>query len=562
MAALLDIRMIRFGSVCSGIEAASVAWLPLGWECAFVSEIEPFACAVLAHRHPDVPNLGDMTKLVDEGKLNGTAIDILVGGTPCQSFSIAGLRKGLDDDRGNLAFEFLRIAREARPRWLVWENVPGVLSSLSHPSPDPRPPEIDLDSGDGPEDGEEVVVDDSYEAIESRDFGCFLAALSELGYGFAWRVLDAEYVRTRRHPRAVPQRRRRVFVIGYTSRSGRPDWRPPAAVLFDPESMSGHPPPRRKAGKATAGLTANGAGASGADDNQAQAGHLVADVSPAVTSKWSKGTGGPAGDECQNLVCSEAAPPLTGNSYGDHKSREGLLIPFDTTQITHKANYSNPKSGDPRHPLASSAHPPAIAFQSKASHTNSMNPSDVAPALDVGKGDGIAIGIHANASEPIIGEGVMPTADTKARDLAVAVSLRGREGGSTAELSEGVSPAIRASQGGGDKQHVMIPAQPVAGTLDANLGTGGACPERAESHVPHSDRTLFGNVMTVRRITPTEAERLQGFEDSYTLAPYRGKPAADGPRYRALGNSMAVNVMTWIGVRIQMMEEILREGIE
>ena len=513
--------MIRFGSVCSGIEAASVAWLPLGWECAFVSEIEPFACAVLAHRHPDTPNLGNMTKLVDEGALNGTAIDILVGGTPCQSFSIAGLRAGLDDDRGNLALEFLRVVDAARPRWVVWENVPGVFSSLSHPSPDPRPPDIDLDSGNGPEDGQEVVVEDSYDADEDHAFGCFLAGLQELGYGVCWRVLDAQSIRTRRHPRAVPQRRRRVFVIGHLA-----GWRPAVAVLLEPESMSGHPPPRRKAGKATAGLTANGVGVCGADDNQGQAGHLVADVSPAVTSKWSKGTGGPAGDECQNLVCSEAAPPLTGNSYGDHESREGLLTPN------------------------------AVAFQSKASHTNSMNPSSVAPALDVGKSDGIAIGIHANASEPIVGEEVMPTADTKTRDLAVAVSLRGREGGSTAELHEGVSPAIRASQGGGDKQHVMV--QPVAGTIDANLGTGGACPERAESHVPHSDRTLFGNVMTVRRITPTEAERLQGFEDDYTLVPYRGKPAADGPRYRALGNSMAVNVMSYIGFRIQMFEETCR----
>lgn len=216
---------MRFLSVCSGIEAASVAWEPLGWEAAAFAEIEPFPSAVLKHHYPDTPNLGDMTT-IDHGKLG--PIDLLVGGTPCQSFSIAGLRKGLGDDRGNLALEFVRLALSTRPRWIIWENVPGVLSSNG-----------------------------------GRDFGSLLGALGEIGYGFAHRILDAQFF-------GVAQRRRRVFVIGYLG-----DWRPPAAVIFERESLRGNPPPLRRTGPPVAALTATGIGTCGADDNQGQAGHLI-----------------------------------------------------------------------------------------------------------------------------------------------------------------------------------------------------------------------------------------------------------------------------------------------
>ena len=199
----------RYGSVCSGIEAASVAWEPLGWRPAFFSEIDPFPRAVLAHRFPEVPCHGDFTTI---GGGDYGAIDLLVGGTPCQSFSVAGLRGGLGDDRGNLALEYLRLADRKRPRWLVWENVPGVLSSNG-----------------------------------GRDFGAILGGMVELGYGFAYRVLNAQYVRVDGLERAVPQRRRRVFVVGYLG-----DWRRAAAVLFERESLSGHPAPRREAGESVA----------------------------------------------------------------------------------------------------------------------------------------------------------------------------------------------------------------------------------------------------------------------------------------------------------------------
>jgi DNA (cytosine-5)-methyltransferase 1 len=184
---------VRYGSVCSGIEAATVAWHPLGWTPAFFSEIEKFPRAVLQHHYPTVPLDGDFTTI--KGDEYGP-IDLLVGGTPCQSFSSAGLRKGLADARGNLALEYLRLVDRTQPRWIVWENVPGVLSSN-----------------------------------QGRDFGSLLGALAELGYGYAWRVLDAQYF-------GVAQRRRRVFLVGHLE-----DWRPAAAVLFERESLCGNPPP-------------------------------------------------------------------------------------------------------------------------------------------------------------------------------------------------------------------------------------------------------------------------------------------------------------------------------
>ena len=198
---------MRYGSVCSGIEAATVAWDALGWEPAFFSEIEPFPCALLAHHYPDVPNFGDMTKF-QEWPL--AAIDVLVGGTPCQAFSVAGLRKGLADPRGNLTLTFLAIAERYRPEWVVWENVPGVLSD------------------------------------RTGAFGALLGGLAELGYGWAYRVLDAQYF-------GLAQRRKRVFVVG----SAR-GWAAAAAVLFESASLQGHPAPRREARERVAASLTSG----------------------------------------------------------------------------------------------------------------------------------------------------------------------------------------------------------------------------------------------------------------------------------------------------------------
>lgn len=230
-----------YGSVCSGIEAATVAWHPLGWKPSFFSEIEAAPRSVLAHHYPNVPLHGDFTTI---GANEYEPIDLLVGGTPCQSFSIAGLRGGLDDDRGNLALEFLRLAQRTRPKWLVWENVPGVLSSNG-----------------------------------GRDFGSILGGLVECGYGFAYRVLDAQYF-------GVAQRRRRVFVVGYFG-----DWRPAAAVLFERHSLQGHSAPSREKGKEVAGTLTRGTfdGGAGGKPEGAAVNHFIPEVAGTMISRSQSG---------------------------------------------------------------------------------------------------------------------------------------------------------------------------------------------------------------------------------------------------------------------------------
>jgi len=425
---------LTFGSVCSGIEAASVAWKPLGWRASFVSEIEAFPRAVLAHHHPETPLHGDFTT-IRAGQYE--PIDLLVGGTPCQSFSVAGLRGGLADDRGNLALEYLRLADRLRPRWLVWENVPGVLSSNG-----------------------------------GRDFGAILGGMVELGYGFAYRVLDAQFF-------GVAQRRRRVFVVGYLG-----DWRPPAAVLFERESLSGHPAPRREAGKESAsgapcgdegGDLARSLRARSNASHREDSDTYVPLISPTLRAGGNK-TGG-------------------DRPHGTDVDTCDSLVVFDTTQITSAANYSNPQPGHPCHPLAAGAHAPAVAF--------SIMP------MNSGK-------------------------DFKGRetDIAQPVMAAGPAGG---------------NQGG---DYVVQPlAAPVVARSLTRRHDGSPCADRGPDVVVHQS--------AVRRLTPRECERLQGFPDDYTLIPWRRGMSADGPRYKALGNSMAVPVMAWIGRRIEAVENII-----
>jgi len=366
---------MKYGSVCSGVEAATAAWHPLGWEPQWFSEIEKFPSAVLAHHYPDVPNLGDMTQF-KEWPID-RSIDLLVGGTPCQSFSVAGLRKGLDDPRGNLMLTYLAIAAQYQPKWLVWENVPGVLSSQ-----------------------------------RGRDFGTFLGALGQLGYGFAYRVLDAQYF-------GVAQRRRRVFVVGYLG-----DWRRAAAVLFERESLSGHPAPSREAGQEAAPTVTQGAPFSRTGNQRVEAEAIVAQC---LTTR-------------------------TGSAY-------------DPTTETL---------------------PIAFGAQNSANQGDSVS-TEVKPTLDKSKTPAVAFGID--------------------HDLNAAKELMG--------------PLIRGPQG--------------------------------------APRNSISQGTQVRRLTPTECERLQGFPDDFTQIPWRNKPAEDcpdGPRYKAMGNSMAVPVMRWIGERIQMVESL------
>jgi len=398
---------MNYLSVCSGIEAATVAWHPLGWNPVAFSEIESFPSQVLKHHYPTVPNLGDMTKF-KEWQIESN-IDVFVGGTPCQSFSVAGLRKGLDDPRGNLMLTYLAIAKQHRPRWLVWENVPGVLSSA-----------------------------------DGRDFGSFLGGLAVCGYGFAYRVLDAQYF-------GVAQRRKRVFVVGYLG-----NWRPAAAVLFERESLQGHPAPSREKGERIAPCVTNGPPFSRTGNERVEAEAMVI-------------------HETVGALCADTHP----GSYSGQDAYTGRLIPqpipFDTTQITSPQNGNNPKSGDPCHPLAAGAHPPAIV--------QSME--------------------HLSAYS--IRE------DAKANTF------------SATELE--VANALKALQ---------------------------------PSPQSHHAQTFVAQKIAVRRLTCVECERLQGFPDHYTDIKPKGKQTPDGPRYKALGNSMAVPVMNWIGQKIQKVEDIIK----
>lgn len=418
---------MRYLSVCSGIEAATVAWHPLGWQPVAFSEIEAFPCAVLSHHYPTVPNWGDMTKFQE---WPDAAVDLLVGGTPCQSFSVAGLRGGLADPRGNLALTYLAIADRYRPRWLVWENVPGVLSS-----------------GGG------------------RDFGAFLGGLGHLRYGWAYRVLDAQYF-------GVAQRRRRVFVVGYLG-----GWAGAAAVLFERHSLQGHPAPRREKGKAAS----------------------------VIPSRSSAGGGLGTDFDCDGgLICANSGDVgycLTASAQQSLDAETETLIAVAHTLRGEGFDASEDGSGDVTHPLGRNQGQEAcIAFSSK-DHGGDAS-ADLAPTLRAMPHDGS----HANAGDQ-------------------------------------VAVAFQEAQTGCREYDT-------AGTLRAN-GPG---------HDPVGTRVREG--MAVRRLTPRECERLQGFPRNYTLIPWRGRPAAqcpDGPRYKALGNSMAVPVVNWIGRRIEAVDKVLRE---
>ena len=454
---------MRYLSVCSGIEAASVAWHPLGWEPAAFCEIEAFPSAVLAHHYPNVPNYGDFTRLSDATHpIHDAGIDLLVGGTPCQAFSVAGLRRGLADPRGGLTLEFVRLAQALRPKWVVWENVPGVLSQ---------------DGGGA--------------------FGSFLGALVELGYGWAYRVLDAQYVRVDGYPHAVPQRRRRVFVVGCAGG----DFARAAAVLLEPEGVRGDPPTRRATREGAAPDAAGGV-----------------DVAGCLQHRDSKGV--------------------------DSDTKPGHIlpvVPYDLFQITAPINRQNRDERSPCHTLArdNAAHAAVVIDAER----------QVCPTL-TSRMQGSSGWAPYNEDAHLI-----PQASMSVRRLTPT----------ECEHAAVVQPlAFDARQSDtiiyGDRK----------GPLDTDGHTVGVCVTGDRTHAltasgdgATEDGTGRGNPivnagMSVRRLTPTECERLQGFPDGHTAIPWKGKAASecpDGPRYRALGNSMAVNVMRWIGRRIELVEK-------
>ena len=357
---------MNYLSVCSGIEAATVAWHDMGWKPIGFSEIEKFPSQLLQHHYPNVTNYGDMTKF-KEWNIN-EPVNLLVGGTPCQSFSVAGLRKGLEDPRGNLMLTYLGIADKFKPKWLLWENVPGVLSSNG-----------------------------------GEDFACLLKGMAELGYGFAYRVLDAQHF-------GVPQRRKRVFVVGCLG-----DWRSAAKVLFESESMCRDITPSRK-------------------EKQ----EITENIIPSIAN-------------CLQTTCN------------DYSRADGFNI--------------------------------------------------------------IPMGIYNNISDTV-----------------------------TAKFAKGAELLQQGAKNGGNCIFHPIISEPKSYGIPGNwIGrkpeNGGNATTPMNDIAPCLTKTDVHGVsydMRVRRLTPIECERLQGFPDNYTNTP----TSSDTTRYKALGNSMAVPVMKWIGQRI------------
>jgi len=417
---------MNYLSVCSGIEAATVAWHDLGWKPLGFSEIEKFPSEVLAHYYPNTPNLGDMTKY-KEWDFGTNRLDLLVGGTPCQSFSVAGLRKGLDDPRGNLALTYVGILDKFRPKWCIWENVPGVLSS-----------------GGG------------------RDFGAFLGALGELGYGWAYRVLDAQYF-------GVPQRRRRVFVVGCLG-----NWKSAAEVLFDPHSLSGNTKKGRKARERVTYPIADSVGTLCARDYKG------------VNSDDAAGGGG-------KLIMTEKVAPTLQTSCNDYSRADGFTM---------------------------------MVYENHPSDSRVKEMGDVCQTVTSSWGTG-------GGNVPFVQKAYSIREDATANNFS-ATALK-------------VTPALQALRPSVQSHHAQtFIAQgfdaynnSVTGNVSKTLDTGADY-----HHVPN----VYSPTMAVRRLTPTECERLQGFPDNYTNIK---ENCPDGPRYKALGNSMAVPVMKWIGERIE-----------
>jgi DNA (cytosine-5)-methyltransferase 1 len=423
---------LRYLSVCSGIEAATVAWHPLGWKAAAYSEIEKFPSQVLAHHYPNVPNVGDMTKFKEW--TNVSNVDVLVGGTPCQSFSVAGLRKGLDDPRGNLMLTYLAIATKFRPKWLVWENVPGVLSSNG-----------------------------------GLDFASLLRGMGECGYGFAYRILDAQYF-------GVAQRRKRVFVVGCLG-----DWRAAAAVLFERHSLSGYPAPSREKRKSVTAIIGDGT----------QVSHLI------------------GGQDCKHFS-SEISGTIVTREGSVSDTSHMLMQPIPIDSMNHIGRGDKHSMGDfvpgaPCYTLTKGhshavAQPMAYTFSGGSNRGLHVNKVQVATCLDTHNAGGEFREQSQNAQTLV--------AQPMAFDLAQITSATNRSR---------VDPELPA----------------------------GTILKRSDMHI--------ASLMAVRRLLPVECERLQGFPDNYTNIKDK---CPDGPRYKALGNSMAVPVMAWIGKRIQEVENL------
>jgi DNA (cytosine-5)-methyltransferase 1 len=423
---------MNYLSVCSGIEAATVAWHDLGFNPVGFSEIEKFPSQLLQHHYPHVTNYGDMTNY-KEWNLN-ESIGLLVGGTPCQSFSVAGLRKGLEDPRGNLMLTYLGIAEKFKPKWLLWENVPGVLSSNG-----------------------------------GEDFACLLKGMAELGYGFAYRVFDAQHF-------GVPQRRRRVFVVGCLG-----DWRSAAKVLFESESLCRDITPSRKEKQETSYTFVPS----------------IANCLQTTCHEWSRADGFNMITESVGAIDLQPISKTLTASYGTGGA-----------DLDIKPLVLEPKS----YAIAENI----IGRQAHNGGNGNGYSEEVMYTLNATGVHGIAYGFEPGITK--------------------------REG-NPSRFSKELSPTLRADMG--DNQ-VAVAHGVAVDTYNGTIQGDVTATMTADMAGPTHSGPKVMQQMRVRRLTPMECERLQGFPDGYTHTP----TSSDTTRYKALGNSMAVPVMRWIGKRI------------
>ena len=563
---------MRYGSICSGVEAATLAWGPLGWHPAFFAEVEPFPCEVLRQkfgatrplrpldpaeatspidrkqrenwasylaRLPEggtIRNLGDFTRIEKED-YDGN-IDLLIGGTPCQAYSVAGLRKGLADPRGNLALEFARLAFRTGAKWTLWENVPGVLSSNGGKD---FAAFLSLLCG---WEVEVPVVGHAKGEVVRRWFNSGIIAGAPGCYGLAWRIIDAQYARVDGFPRAVPQRRRRLFLIGCAG-----GWERAAAVLFESPELLGHTPPQRQTGSGVArNLTASLGGASGKEQ---QLTFVDAQGQPlnALCMAHGQGCAEVMEDHAPTLSCNHEAPIVC------RESGQGFWQKDDAAG-TVKVNGAEPTTVvcyDARG-MGNGEVSPNITGD-HAARTNDYLPVVVEQKESFGFLPGQGFGAGSIGFEQELSPTLRSSCDSYGvLSFGIAENIIDRlpeNGGNGSGVNEDVQFTLNATGVHGvccftQNDAGRDCAYNIAPTLRSGGSGGGAINPAIASHG------------TVRRLTPVEAERLMGFPDNHTLIEWNGKAASecpDGARYKACGNSMCVNVIRWLGLRIQAVED-------
>ena len=574
----------------SGIEAASVAWEPLGFEPVAFAEVDPFPSAVLKKHYPHVPNLGDITN-INWREYHGK-VDIVVGGSPCQSFSVAGLRKGLDDPRGNLMLEYLRACDQIRPEWIVWENVPGVLSA---------------DGG--------------------RAFGAFLGALEELGYHAAWRVLDAQFF-------GVAQRRRRIFVVAHAR-----DWRRAAAVLFEQPGVHGHLKSSKEARAYFAASVEGRAGKTSPDDRIREAiafsygnsadSRSMGEAEGVTPTIRSAGGGNSVPVICEGGEREADLYSIAGNIIGRGPESGGNGNGFQngsdpiytlTAMDRHAVCQPGPtgKEESCLNPWATqsdrvfpenSVFPSLVgggrgnrgyaggcilegAGEEKASTIvlddqggSWMNVSqEVAPTLCANSKGNEPIVMGSGQANAEVMEGLCPTQCARQYkdppilfEEGASVCIESYAEGSFSQFREGEVGTLRASGGclGGGSETLVAEFRSAFANDEVRgfaqntrnelryIGGDGEVTGALAAQPGMKQQTYLESSSGIRRLTPVECERLQGFPDNWTRIEWNGKPeeqCPNGRRYKAIGNSMAVPVMKWIGEGVALVEDQSDQG--